>query len=185
MDQATAVRDRFIGAIEKADPHFAEAGRALTEARAFTTWAVAASVVGVLATLSALPLCALFGVTLVLSITARGKIVVGLQGLQRARHEGRDLGDPHQFSHGEIVTLRAGWAMALGGEEPVLAEIVDDDGRDGAARILCEPQGGTLIIPNASVVIVARKGDVVRYTREEGAYPSIWGLAGPASPISV
>ena len=79
----------------------------------------------------------------------------------------------------------AGWTTAFGDEEPVVAEIVEDDGRDGAARILCEPEGGALIIPNASVMIVARKGDLVRYTREEGTYPNIWGLAGPASPISV
>jgi hypothetical protein len=73
----------------------------------------------------------------------------------------------------------------LGVEEPVVAEIVDDDGRDGTARILCEPEGGVLVIPNASVMIMARKADLVRYTRDEGTYPNIWGLAGPGSPISV
>ena len=185
MAQATAIRDRFISAIEKSDPHFREAGSALTGARTFTSWAVAASAVGALATLSELPLCLLLGFTLVLSIIARVKIGVGLRALQRARHQGRDLGDPTQFSSEEIITLRAGWTIALGDEEPVVAEIVDDDGRDGAARILCEPLGGALIIPNASVMIMARKGDLVRYTREEGTYPNIWGLAGPASPISV
>ena len=185
MAQATAMRDRFIAAIEKSDPHFGQAGRALIGARTFTSWVIAASALGAVAALSELPLCLLLGLTLALSIIARVKIVVGLQGLQRAQHQGRDLGDPTQFSNGEIITLRAGWTIALGDEEPVVAEILDDDGRDGAARILCEPLGGALIIPNASVMIMARKGDLVRYTREEGTYPSIWGLAGPASPISV
>jgi hypothetical protein len=185
MAQAGAIRDRFIAAIEKSDPHFGKAGGALTGARTITSWLAAASAFGAVAALSELPLCLLFGFTLVLSILARVRIVDGLQDLQRARHQGRDLGDPTQFSSGEIITLRAGWTIALGDEEPVVAEIVDDDGRDGAARILCEPLGGALIIPNTSVMIVARKGDLVRYTREGGSYPSIWGLAGPASPISV
>ena len=185
MAQATAIRDRFIAATEKSDPHFREAGRALSGARTFTSWMVAASALGAIAAVSVLPLCLLLGFTLALSIAARVKIVGGLQALQRARHQGRDLGDPTQFSNGEIITLRAGWTTAFGDEEPVVAEIVEDDGRDGTARILCEPEGGALIIPNASVMIVARKGDLVRYTREEGTYPNIWGLAGPASPISV
>ena len=185
MAQATAIRDRFIAAIEKSDPHFVQAGRALIGARTFTSWVVVASALGAIATLSELPLCLLLGVTFVFSIIARVKIGVGLEGLQRARHQGRDLGDPTQFSDGEIIALRAGWTTALGVEEPVVAEIVDDDGRDGTARILCEPEGGVLVIPNASVMIMARKADLVRYTRDEGTYPNIWGLAGPGSPISV
>jgi hypothetical protein len=185
MAQATAIRDRFVAAIEKSDPHFMDAGRALAGARTFTSWVAAASALGAVAALSELPVCLLCGFALVLSIMARVRIGVGLQHLQRARHQGRDLGDPAQFSNGEIITLRAGWTVASGDEEPVAAEIVEDDGRDGAARILCEPLGGALILPNASVMIVARKGDVVRYTREPGSYPNIWGLAGPASPISV
>ncbi len=185
MTEATAIRDRFIDAIERSDPHFREAGRALTSARTLTSWVAAAAALGILAALSALPLIVPLGVALVLSVIARVRLGAGLQEVQLARHQTRDLGDPAQFSRGELITLRAGWTIALGSEEPVVAEIVDDDGRDGAARIVCEPQGGALILPNASVIIVARKGDLVRYTRGEGTYPSIWGLAGPASPISV
>lgn len=66
------------------------------------------------------------------------------------------------------------------------------DGGSRASNLLrCTSAGawlgyaGSLIIPSASVMIVARKGDLVRYTREESTYPTIWGLAGPASPISV
>jgi hypothetical protein len=185
MAQVTTIRDRFIDAIEGSDPHFREAGRALTRARTSTTLVAAASALGILAALSALPLVLFLGFALVLSVVARVGIGAGLQELQLARHRTRDLGDPAQFTKGEIITLRAGWTIALGTEEPVVAEIVDDDGRDGAARIVCEPEGGELILPNASVIIVAGKGDLVRYTRGEGTYPSIWGLAGPASPISV
>jgi hypothetical protein len=185
MAPAAAVQDRFIAAIERSDPHFARAGRALTTARTLTGWAMAASALGAVAATSTLPLCVVLGVTAVLSLIARLRISDGLQSLQWARHEGRDLGDPARFSPGEILTLRAGWEVAEGDEEPVMAEIVDDDGRDGTARIVCEPVGGALLIPNASVIIVARKGDLVRYTRGEGAYPNIWGLAGPASPLSV
>lgn len=185
MTQATAVRDRFISAIEKSDRHFRWAGRALTRLRILTSWVIAVSALGAVAALGVFPLWFLFGVALVLSIITRVSIVVSLQNLQWARHQVRDLGDPTRFSEGEIVTLRAGWEMALGIEEPVLAEIVSDDGRDGTARIVCEPEGGALIIPNASVVITARKGDLVRYTHDDGVYPNICGLAGPASPIGV
>ena len=185
MSQAAAIRDRFISAIEKSDPHFRQAGRSLTRIRGLTSWAIAVSALGTLAALTVFPLWLLFGVALALAIIARVSIVVGLQNLQWARHQVRDLGEPAKFSNGEIITLRAGWTIALGVEEPVLAQIVDDDGRDGTARILCEPEGGALIIPNASVLITARKGDLIRYTREEGLYPNIWGLAGPASPLGV
>jgi len=185
MAQAAADRYRFIGAIEQSDTHLRQAGEVLVTARLLVSLLIVASAVGAVAASSSLWLCLLFGFTLVLSIIARIKIVGGLQGLHLARHQGRDLGDPARFSSGELITLRAGWTTAVGVEEPVVGEILDDDGRDGTARILCEPQGGALIIPNASVIIVARKGDLVRYTREEGSYPNIWGLAGPASPIGV
>jgi hypothetical protein len=185
MTEAAAVRDRFIAAIEQSDAPFSQAADALASARQLASGVLLASAVGAVAAAStSLALCLLFGATLVLAVGARVKIAVGLQNLQLARHQGRDLGDPTQFSGGEIITLRAGWTTAFGAEEPVVAEIVDDDGRDGTARILCEPQGGALAIPDASVMIVARKGDLVRYTRE-GGYPNIGGLAGPASPISV
>lgn len=185
MAPAAAVQDRCIAAIERSDPHFARAGRALAHARTLTSWAMAASALGAVAATSTLPLCVVLGVTALLSLIARLRISDGLQSLQWARHQGRDLGDPVRFAPGEILTLRAGWEFAEGNEEPVMAEIVDDDGRDGTARILCEPQGGALLIPNASVIVVARKGDLVRYTRGEGASPNIWGLAGPASPLGV
>jgi hypothetical protein len=185
MAQPTTVRDRFVAAIEKADAHFEQAGRALTTARTLTTLVAAASAIGVVVTLNAFPLYLVLALTLVLGVLARARIVAGLESLQWARHEGRDVGAPGTFTSGEIVALRAGWTTAVGDEEPVVAEIAEDDGRDGTARIVCEPEGGGLIIPNASVTIVARKGDLVRYTRAEGLYPNLWGLAGPASPISV
>lgn len=185
MDDAAALRDRFIAAIERSDPHFQRAGRALTAVRSLTGWAMAVAALGAVAATGSLPLLLALGAAAVLSTIARVRIADGLRSFQLARHQGRDLGDPARFAHGELLTLRAGWEIAAGDEEPVVAEIVDDDGRDGTARILCEPQGGRLIIPNASVIIVARKGDLVRYTRGEGTYPNIWGLAGPASPLGV
>jgi hypothetical protein len=185
MDDDGALRDRFIAAIERSDPHFERAGRALTTVRTATGWALAVSALGAVGATGSLPLLLAFGVTAALSLVARIRIDDGLRGFQQARHQGRDLGDPARFSPGEVVTLRAGWEMAAGDEEPVVAEVVEDDGRDGTARILCEPQGGALIIPNSSVIIVARKGDLVRYTRGEGTFPNIWGLAGPASPLGV
>ncbi len=185
MAEATAIQDRLISAIEQSDPHFRRAGDAITTARSLTGWAAAVSALGAVAATSSLPLLLALGATAVLSLIARLRIADGLQSLQWARHQGRDLGAPARFAAGEIVTLRAGWAFAAGDEEPVMAEIVDDDGREGTARILCEPQGGALIIPNASVVVVARKGDLVRYAREEGAMPNIRGLAGPESPLGV
>ncbi len=185
MAQAASERDRFVAAIEQSDSHIRRSGDALTVARSLASWAVVASAAGAVAAMGSPALCLVFGVTLVLSVVARVRVSVALERLETARHQARDLGDPPHFSPGEIITLRAGWTAALGAEEPVVAEIVDDDGRDGTARILCEPEGGALILPNAAVTIVARKGDLVRYTREAGGYPNIWGLAGPASPLSV
>jgi hypothetical protein len=185
MEDAAALRDRVVAAIEGSDPHFERAGRALTAVRTLTGWAMAVAALGAVAATGSLSLLLALGAAAALSLIARVRIADGLRSFQLARHQARDLGDPSRFSPGGVLTLRAGWEVAAGNEEPVMAEIVADDGRDGTARILCEPQGGALIIPNASVIIVARKGDLVRYTRGEGTYPYIWGLAGPASPLGV
>lgn len=119
-----------------------------------------------------------------LSFLTRLKLGDAFQNLIWARNQVRDLPDPDSYKSGVLLSVRAHPSPLTGLEEPLIAEIVEDHGEAGTAKIVSDPLGGVAIVPHGSGPLTIRKGDVIRYHRKEDSYPGIFAkLVGTPSNV--
>jgi hypothetical protein len=163
--------ERLVTALERSGAYSQRAIIALRTARALTSWAVVITILGVGGwsdTSAVIPFLLLAAII----IPARLKIGTALDNLIWARDQARDLPDPDLYEPGEILTIRNHPSPLTGFEEPVLAEILSDDGEEsGTARIVADPFTSPAHSHRGGLHL--SKGDAVKYRRAEGSYTAI------------
>jgi hypothetical protein len=173
MSARAEFRARVVTAVDRSNSYTRRSLAALKRARALVSWAIAVGALGVLSTLNSPALAVICGSLVALGIAVRINVSQAYDNALWARHQIHDLPDPGTFAPGQVVTLLA-HPSPVGLEEPLLAEILADDGHDGTARIIAEPLHGAALVPHGRGPFAIAKGDFAKYHRKEGHYIGIW-----------